>query len=387
MVSSLGKTRINLLIPVIVSIVFLKKLYISLYKKSNHLWIIFLREPNLGQKTKKSIKSHRTFIDITESTNFQPKFIFIILLCCLLIHTHKRRRSMNIFSIISTGFVAMGTSYSIFLVYRNKNKLNNTPGILISMVIAVITGLLSGSIIGIVTGETFLTVGISMIIGFVVGFLAGHPVGILAILMGAIAGLMGGINGAILGLFLQYINPTILLGILLGFYVVIIGFVIVYIHVATNAQFSINTEELSPFAIISGGIVLISLFLFMYSSDMVKIPGKNESVQTEAASRQEAAATEVNVTGERAPTVKILVTDKGYSPNVIIVKKGVTVKLEITNPLDSSNCLSTFMIPYFNMNHINLKTGTTNLSFTPDKTGEYSFSCGMKMFKGKIIVE
>jgi len=294
---------------------------------------------------------------------------------------------MSIFSIISAAFVAIGTSYSIYLVYRNKNKLNNTPGMMISMVIAVITGLLAGSIIGITSGETFLVVGISMIIGFVIGFLAGHPVGILAILMGSISGLMGGINGGILGVFLQFINPTILLGILLGFYIVIIGFVIVYIHVATNNKFSINTDELSPFAIIAGGVVIVSLFLFMYSSDMVKIPGKDEPAQTQASNEQETAKTEVDVTKESTPKVKMLVTEKGYSPNVIRVKKGVQVELEIENPLENNSCLSTFMIPDFNINNVNLKVGTTRLSFTPDKTGEYTFSCGMKMFKGTIIVE
>lgn len=297
---------------------------------------------------------------------------------------------MTIFSIISAAVVAIGTGYSIFLIYRHKNQLMNTPGVLISMVIAVITGLLTGSIIGILSGEMFLVVGVSMIIGFIIGFLAGHPVGILAILMGAIAGLMGSINGAILGLFLQFINPTLLLGILLGFYIVIIGFVIVYIKVATNNKFSIDTQELSPFAILGAGVVLVSLFLFMYSSDFVKIPGKDEPAQTQAqqaASNQDVAKTEVNVTNEGTPKVKMLVTEKGYTPNVIRVKKGVAVELEIENPLKNNSCLSTFMIPDFNINNINLIEGTTNLTFTPDKTGEFTFSCGMNMFKGTIIVE
>lgn len=295
---------------------------------------------------------------------------------------------MTIFSIISACFVALGTSYSIFLLYRNKNTLNNTPGILLSMVVAIITGLLIGSITGILSGETFLVVGVSMIAGFVIGFLAGHPLGLLAILMASIFGLIGGINGAILGLFLQYINPTILLGILLGFYIVIIGFVIVYIFVTTNNKFSINTEELSPFAIVAGGVVLVSLFLFMYSTDMVKVPGQNETAQakTQQESSQTAAKTEIDVTDESKPKVDMIVTETGYIPNVIHVKKGVPVELEIKNPLKDS-CLSTFIIPDFNIKNVNLKVGTTQLSFTPDKTGEYTFSCGMEMFKGKIIVE
>ena len=195
---------------------------------------------------------------------------------------------MNIFAIISAIVVAIGTGYSIYSVYRHKNKLANTSGIMISMVIAVITGLLTGSIIGIISGEIFLVVGVSMIIGFVVGFLAGHPVGILAILMGSISGLMGGIIGAILGAFLQFINPTILLGILLGFYILIIGFVIMYIFVESNNKLSLDTQEISPFAIIAGGVVIVSLFLFMYSSDMVEIPGQSQT--TQIATQQAAAS-------------------------------------------------------------------------------------------------
>ncbi|CAH2713028.1 hypothetical protein BACCIP111895_00161 [Neobacillus rhizosphaerae] len=298
---------------------------------------------------------------------------------------------MTVFSIISAAIVAIGTGYSIYLVYQNKDKLTNLSGIMISMVIAVITGLLSGSITGILSGEMFLVVGVSMIIGFVIGFLAGHPVGILAILMGSISGLMGGIIGAILGVFIQFINPTILLGILLGFYVVIIGFVIAFIFVETNNKFTLDTEELSPFAIIAGGVVIVSLFLFMYSSDMVKIPGKNDSAQAQTQVNQDASGstadkTEVDVTKESTPKIKMQVTNKGYTPNVLRVKKGVPVELEIENPGNNS-CFSTFMMPDFNLNNINLKTGTTKLTFTPDKTGEYTFSCGMKMYKGTVIVE
>ncbi|MEH7482944.1 cupredoxin domain-containing protein, partial [Neobacillus drentensis] len=283
--------------------------------------------------------------------------------------------------------VAIGTGYSIYSVYRHKNKLANTSGIMISMVIAVITGLLTGSIIGIISGEIFLVVGVSMIIGFVIGFLAGHPVGILAILMGSISGLMGGIIGAILGAFLQFINPTILLGILLGFYILIIGFVIMYIFVESNNKLSLDTQEISPFAIIAGGVLIVSLFLFMYSSDMVEIPGQRQTATQQAATSQEVPKTEVDVTKESKPLVKMEVTTQGYTPNVIRVKKGVPVELEIKNPLDSSNCISTFMIPDFYINNVNLKTGTTKLTFTPDKSGEYTFSCGMQMFKGTIIVE
>ncbi|MGZ4160328.1 MAG: cupredoxin domain-containing protein [Neobacillus sp.] len=293
---------------------------------------------------------------------------------------------MNILLIISIVVIFMMTSYSIYLVHREKNKLTCMSGMMISMAVAMMAGLLSGYLIGVFSGDMFLSCGVSMIIGFFIGFLAGQPNGLMAIMDGALAGLMGGLMGAMLGVMLQFTTPTIMLGILLALYVVILGLVILFILVETNDQFSIDTQGISPFAIISAGVVLLSLFLFLYSSDFVKIPNRNVSAQTQNTSSQTATKTEIDVTRENAPKIKMKVTPTGYTPNVIRVKKGVPVELEIDNPLENS-CLSTFTIPDFNINNVNLKVGTTNLSFTPDKTGEYTFSCGMQMFKGTIIVE
>jgi heme/copper-type cytochrome/quinol oxidase subunit 2 len=296
---------------------------------------------------------------------------------------------MTIFSIISALIVAAASGYSIYLLYRNKGQLSKTPALMNSIAISTMSGLLFGTIIGILSGEMFLVVGISMIIGFILGFLAGHPIGLLAIIMSSMFGLLGGIIGAILGVFLQFINPMILLGILLGIFIVIIGLVMLFILAESNHKFAVKTEELSPFAIISGGVVFAALFLFLYSSDLVDIPvktGGSEAQASQTASSQPAPKTEIDVTDEAAPKVNMLVTDKGYSPNVIRVKKGVAVELEIQNPNDNS-CFSTFNMPDFNINNANLKIGTTKLTFTPDKTGEYTFSCGMNMFKGTVIVE
>ncbi|MCM3764272.1 cupredoxin domain-containing protein [Neobacillus niacini] len=296
---------------------------------------------------------------------------------------------MTYFMIISAIIVAATTGYSIYLLYKNKGQLAKTPGLMISIAISTMAGLLSGTITGILSGEMFLVVGISMIIGFMVGFLAGHPIGLLAIVMSSIFGLLGGIIGAILGVLLIFINPIILLGILLGLFIVIIGLVILFILADNNQKYSVQTEELSPFAIIAGGVVFASLFLFLYSSNWVEIPVKTEAAQAEASqtkTTQPAARAEIDVTDEATPKVKMLVTDRGYAPNVIRVKKGAPVELEIQNPGDNS-CFSKFNMPDFNINNADLKIGTTTLTFMPDKTGEYTFSCGMNMFKGTVIVE
>jgi len=196
--------------------------------------------------------------------------------------------------------------------------------------------------------------------------------------------------GSMLGVMLKFENPSIMLGILLGLSVIIIGLVILFILVETNYLFSLDTQTISPFAILSTGAVLIALFLFLYSSDFVKIPTYNTaataSQSTMQTTTQSTTQSEVDVTAQAAPKVKMQVTQSGYSPTVIRVKKGVPVELVIKNPLENS-CLSTFALPEFNINSVSLKVGNTNLQFTPTKTGEYTFSCGMGMFKGTVIVE
>ncbi|MEH7110680.1 cupredoxin domain-containing protein [Bacillus sp. JJ1764] len=298
---------------------------------------------------------------------------------------------MMIFSVLSTVIVAISTGYSIVLLYRNKTKISKTPGLMIAIGIACMAGLLSGTIIGMVSGEMFLVVGVSMIIGFMIGFLSGHPIGLLAIIMSSISGLFGGMVGAVLGVFLQFITPTILLGILLGIYVIISGLIILFILSETKDQFTVQTEEISPFAIISAGVIFVSLFLFLYSSNLVNIPNKAGSTASAQTSEKNTMVktvdkTEVDVSEESTPKVKMLVTEKGYSPATIRVKKGVPVELEIQNPLENS-CLSIFNIPDFHINNAKLNVGMTKLTFTPDETGQHTFSCGMNMYKGTIIVK
>ncbi|WP_419888041.1 cupredoxin domain-containing protein [Neobacillus niacini] len=292
---------------------------------------------------------------------------------------------MYVLSIFTIVIMSVLTGCSILLLHRKKNKLASLSGTIVVIVLTMMGGLLAGYISGILSGELFFPVGLGTLIGFVLGFIAGQPVGMLAILSGSVSGIVSGMIGALLGAILQFDNPTIMLGILLGLYVIILGLVILFIIVDTNGKLSLDTQGISPFNIFSAGLVLIALFLFLYSSDLVKIPGEAEAAQTQETNTPP-AKTELDITGETNPKIDMMITPTGYSPNVIRVKKGVQVELNITNPGDNS-CFSTFMMPDFDLNNINLKAGTTNLTFTPDKEGEYTFTCGMNMFKGTVIVE
>jgi glucan phosphoethanolaminetransferase (alkaline phosphatase superfamily) len=290
---------------------------------------------------------------------------------------------MNLISILSIAVVVCLTSYTIFQIYRHKDHLAMIAGMKIAMTLSVMTGLVAGFLMSVLHGDLFLSSGIGMITGLIVGILAGQPKGIIAILDGAVSGVISGIVGALFGVFLAIESPYMMLGIILVLYLIIIGFVILYIKVETNEKLSFDPKAISPFSIISAGVVLISLFLFLYSSDYVKLANSESTSET----NQSEKISEISVINDPAPKIKIEVTPTGYTPNLIHVKKGVPVVLEIHNPLKDS-CLSTFTMPAFNINNVNLKVNdTTKLTFTPTETGEFKFSCGMNMYGGKIIVE
>jgi plastocyanin domain-containing protein len=78
--------------------------------------------------------------------------------------------------------------------------------------------------------------------------------------------------------------------------------------------------------------------------------------------------------------------DKGYTPNHIVVKAGQRVQLNFLRQ-DPSGCLAQVLIPDFGIAADLPLNETTTIEFTPEKAGEYAFTCGMNMFRGVIEVE
>ncbi len=78
--------------------------------------------------------------------------------------------------------------------------------------------------------------------------------------------------------------------------------------------------------------------------------------------------------------------DKGYSPKHIVVKAGQRVQLNFLRQ-DPSSCLAQVLIPDFGIAADLPLNEITTIEFTPEKAGEYAFTCGMNMFRGVIEVE
>jgi plastocyanin domain-containing protein len=82
--------------------------------------------------------------------------------------------------------------------------------------------------------------------------------------------------------------------------------------------------------------------------------------------------------------VKIVVKG-GYTPDVIVVKKGIPVRLNFYRN-ETADCSDTIVFGDFNIRRPLPAFQTTAIEFTPEREGKYIFTCGMGMLRGKLIV-
>jgi plastocyanin domain-containing protein len=84
---------------------------------------------------------------------------------------------------------------------------------------------------------------------------------------------------------------------------------------------------------------------------------------------------------------EIKITVKGgYSPDVIAVKAGRPVRLDFYRD-ETASCSEQIVFGDFGIARDLPAFETTAIEFTPEKPGEYTFTCGMNMMRGKLIVE
>jgi plastocyanin domain-containing protein len=117
--------------------------------------------------------------------------------------------------------------------------------------------------------------------------------------------------------------------------------------------------------VLIGGAALIGLVLWYFF-------GERELFSAQV---NEAGVQEIDI------TVK-----GGYSPDVIAVKRGVPVRLNFYRD-ETSSCSEQVVIGDFGIARDLPAFKTTQVEFTPDRPGEFPFTCGMNMLHGKLVVE
>ena len=123
--------------------------------------------------------------------------------------------------------------------------------------------------------------------------------------------------------------------------------------------------DATEIGVLVGGVVIIA-FIFWYFF------GEREAVSADVA---EGGVQEIKIT-----------VRGGYSPDVIAVKQGRPVRLDFYRD-ETASCSEQVVFGDFQIARDLPAFTTTPIEFTPDKAGEFTFTCGMNMMRGKLLVE
>lgn len=81
-----------------------------------------------------------------------------------------------------------------------------------------------------------------------------------------------------------------------------------------------------------------------------------------------------------------IIVDGGYEPSRVAVNAGQPVRLNFLRR-DKSSCLEKVVFPDFRIAQDLELDRVTPVEFTPQLPGEYTFACGMNMFRGVVDVQ
>lgn len=85
-------------------------------------------------------------------------------------------------------------------------------------------------------------------------------------------------------------------------------------------------------------------------------------------------------------TAKVVITEQGYSRTSIKLRRGVRTRITFLRQTDATCAKEVVISAYGIRRTLPLNTPIT-VSFTPARSGEFNFTCGMNMHRGKLIVQ
>lgn len=143
----------------------------------------------------------------------------------------------------------------------------------------------------------------------------------------------------------------------------------------------ISQERIKRVMKFSGAVVAI-LGLSMFNRGLVNFGYGFRGFIPGAVTNQ----TEYSIAGdvEEYQVVRMDLTRRGYSPNVLFVKKDIPVRWVI-NVKQMTRCTDEIIMPEYSIRK-KLEYGENIIEFAPKKSGDIKFSCWMEMVWGKFMV-
>jgi len=87
----------------------------------------------------------------------------------------------------------------------------------------------------------------------------------------------------------------------------------------------------------------------------------------------------------KTQSASVELTERGYEPSGVRLRRGVPARVTFTRKV-SATCATEVMLPDYGIRRALPLDEPVTVEFTPKKSGDFTFSCGMGMVKGSLIV-
>ena len=97
-------------------------------------------------------------------------------------------------------------------------------------------------------------------------------------------------------------------------------------------------------------------------------------------------ATDFAAAKPRLQTATVKITERGYEPYVLKFRRGIRTRITFVRTTDAT-CANELVFPEFGIKRDLPLNQPVVITLSPTKKGEFSFTCGMNMMRGKLIVQ
>lgn len=88
----------------------------------------------------------------------------------------------------------------------------------------------------------------------------------------------------------------------------------------------------------------------------------------------------------KVQSATVTLTGGGYQPRSLKLRRGVLAHVTFIRKIEET-CGKAIAIPEYNIRHDLPLNEAVVVEFTPNKAGEFNFTCGMGMLRGTLIVQ
>ena len=143
-------------------------------------------------------------------------------------------------------------------------------------------------------------------------------------------------------------------------------------------------EQVEVVSGVQPGDVVVTQGSFFIRAERERL-GLRPAASTTADSAAGSAEAEAAGPNDNVQTASVVVTEQGFEPAKVGLRAGRPARLTFLRRTDKT-CGTEVLFPSLNIKRALPLNEPVQIEFTPSKTGEIAFTCGMNMLKGVLIV-